>query len=303
MKARVAVARSSRRRARLRQSASRRGAQPPAARPVAHWEPAWRALTAEQQFFNSCGLALVVGTLLLYGLGGAVYGRLPVFLAVGFEELPGWVAVWGGASAWCLAAAWATHLADRHLPRLDPLRMARWRWRAYAACAALLCVCVPLWVLGLLGVWGSLGLWQGFAPRSEWLLAPLPWAWPWMLSAARDDLHPWLLGTLLVGTCMALWCFRAQKHPRAGLFLMGLVLLAVGLWALGGAAYHYVAGRGLAGGVADAVAVLALQSRPGPRNADTFLWLLSAWFLLALGSLVTAGALHIRPDAPRHTLP
>ena len=76
---------------------------------------------------------------------------------------------------------------------------------------------------------------------------------------------------------------------RAGLY--GHSAAGLRLWALGGAAYHYVAGRGFAG-VADAIAVLNLQSHPGQRNADTLLWLVWAWFLLGLGALVMVVVLH-----------
>jgi hypothetical protein len=287
------MARSSRRRKQLRESARtqsvRRGSG-------VDWAPAWKAqwdaLAPEQRFLNSCGLALVVGTLVLHGLGGVVHGQLSLFLFEGFEDLHGWVAVWGAASVWCLAAAWATYLAGRHLPAWGPLRCARWRLRAYLASGVLAGISLLLWLLGTPGMWGSLGAWPGLAPRSEWLLAPLPWAWPWVLPVGSDGVQPWCLGAAALGVVCGLWFFGAGKQPRAGLACLGLALLAIGLWALGGAAFHYVAGRGLAG-VVEEVAALNLQSHPGQRNADTFLWLLSAWFLLALGALVMAGALHI----------
>ncbi|MNV71461.1 hypothetical protein D3C71_1644830 [compost metagenome] len=63
-----------------------------------------------------------------------------------------------------------------------------------------------------------------------------------------------------------------------------------------------MAGRGLAG-VLEEVAALNLQSHPGQRNADTFLWLLIAWFLLALGALLMAWALHIPSAAPQRSPP
>lgn len=66
-------------------------------------------------------------------------------------------------------------------------------------------------------------------------------------------------------------------------------------------AYHYVAGRGLAG-VGDAAPVLKLQFHPGQRNAGTLLRLLRAWFLLTLGALVMAGALHITAEALARSL-
>lgn len=289
------MARSSKRRKQLREGAKGRAQAVRRGKGV-NWSPAWKAqwdaLAPEQRWLNSCGLALVVGTMVLHGLGGVVHGQLSVFLFEGFEDLPGWVAVWGAASVWCLAAAWATYLAGRHLPSWGTVRCARWRLRAYLAAGALAGITLLLWLLSTPGMWGSLGIWPGLAPRSEWLLAPLPWAWPWVLPAANDSVQPWWLGTAAVGMALGLWFFGAGKRPRAGLACIGVGLLAIGLWALGGAAYHYVAGRGLAG-VVEEVAALNLQSHPGQRNADTFLWLLSAWFLLALGALLMAGALHI----------
>ena len=54
-------------------------------------------------------------------------------------------------------------------------------------------------------------------------------------------------------------------------------------------------------GVVEEGAALNLQSHPGQRNADTFLWLLSAWFLLALGAVLMAGALHIPSAAAQRS--
>lgn len=287
------MSRSKKRRRQLREiakaQAERRGKG--VARALA-WQSDWEALAPEQRFLNSCGLALVVGCMVLHGLGGVVYGQLPVFLLEGFEDLPGWVAVWGSASLWCLAAAWATHMAGRHLPAWGAQRCARWRLRAYLASGTLAAISLLLWLLSTPGMWGALGVWPGAAPRSEWLLTPLPWAWPWVLPVASDGLQPWWLGSVGLGISLGLWFFGAGKRPRAGLACMGIAVLAIGMWALGGAAYHYVAGRGLAG-VVEEVAALNLQSHPGQRNADTFLWLLCSWFLLALGALLMAGALHI----------
>lgn len=288
------MARSSRRRKNPRESAAK--AEPVRRSPGVSWTPAlraqWEALAPGRRFMGSCGLALVVGTLLLYGLGGVVYGQLTVFMFEGFEDLPGGVAVCGAASVWCLAAAWATCLAGRHWPAMASERCQRWRLRAYAATAVLAGITLLLWLLSAPGMWGALGAWPGLAPQSGWLLAPLPWAWEWVLALARDDLQLWwLCGAAVVGGLSA-WCLCVGRRPRAGLACMALALIFIGLWALGGAAYHYVASRGLAG-VVEEVAALNLQSHPGQRNADTFLWLLSAWFLLALGAVLMAGALHI----------
>lgn len=294
------MARSSRRRKHLRE---RDRAHAPVARHVTgmDWVPAlkarWNAFAPQQRFLGTCGLSLVIGTLLLHGLGGVLYGQLTVFLFEGFEDLPGWVAVWGAASVWCLAAALATYLAKGLVPTLDALRWARWRLWAALAFAALAAISLLLWLLSTPGMWGSLATWPGAMPRSEWLLQPLPWAWPWVLPVASDFVQPWWLGIAVLGVAAGLWFFTAGKRPRAGLACLGVALLALGLWALGGAAYHYVAGRGLAG-VVEEVAALNLQSHPGQRNADTFLWLLSAWFFLGWGALLMAGALHTPPTAP-----
>lgn len=284
------MARSSRRRKNPREIAAK--AVPVRRGPGVNWTPAlraqWEALATEWRFMSSCGLALIVGTMLLHGLGGVVYGQLTVFMFEGFEDLPGWVAVWGAASVWCLAAAWATYLVGRHWPAMGA---ERWRLRAYLGTAVLAGITLLLWLLSTPGMWGSLGVWPGLAPQSEWLLAPLPWAWEWLLPVARDDLQPWWMGAAVVVGGLSAWLLCVGQRPRAGLACMGLALIFIGLWALGGAAYHYVAGQGLAG-VAEEVAALNLQSHPGQRNADTFLWLLCAWFLLALGALLMAGALH-----------
>ncbi|EJE54406.1 hypothetical protein PMI14_00702 [Acidovorax sp. CF316] len=288
------MARSSKRRKQLRESATK--AAPARRSPGMTWTPAlralWDALAPGRRYMGSGGLALVVGTMLLYGLGGMVYGQLTVFMFEGFEDLPGWVAVGGTASAWCLAAAWSSYLAGRHWPAMASERCQRWRLRAYAATAVLAGITLLLWLLSAPGMWGALGAWPGLAPQSEWLLAPLPWAWEWVLPLARDDLPPWWTGTAVVVGGLSAWFFFVGHRPRAGLACMGLALMFVGMWALGGAVYHYVAGRGLAG-VLEEVAALNLQSHPGQRNADTFLWLLMAWFLLALGALLMAWASHI----------
>ncbi len=251
----------------------------------------WDALTPELKFVMSSSQVLLVGTMLLHGLSGPVYGQLSVFLAVGFAEMPGWVALWGATSVWCLAAAVATHLAERYLPSMGALRCARWRLQAYVAAAVLWGISLLLWLLSTPGMWGSLGVWPGLAPRSEWLLALLPWAWEWMLPAARDDVQRWWLGIALASILLSACCFERGRWPRTGLAFMATALLASGLWALGGAAYHYVAGRSFAG-VTDVIAVLNLQSHPGQRNADTLLWLVWAWFLLGLGALVMVVVLH-----------
>lgn len=287
------MARSSRRKKNPRESATK--AAPVRRSPGVNWPPAlraqWDALAPERRFLGSCGLALIVGTMLLHGLGGVVYGQLTVFMFEGFEDLPGWVAVCGAASVWCLAAGWAAYLVARHWPAMGSERCERWRLRAYAATAVLAAITLLLWLLSAPGMWGAMGAWPGLAPQSEWLLAPLPWAWEWVLPAARDELQVWwLCGAVVVGGLSA-WLLFVGRRPRAGLACMALALIAIGLWALGGAAYHYVASRGLAG-VVEEVAALNLQSHPGQRNADTFLQLLCAWFLLALGGLIMAGALH-----------
>lgn len=261
----------------------------------------WHALTPAQQLLNSCALALFAGVSLMYGMGGILYGQMPLFVLFGFVDLRGWIALPAALSAWLLAAVCVASLVHRHAPSaIEPLRLMRWRRGCVRASVVLAGVAALLLLLVEVGVVPWLGRWGGLAPRSEWLLTPLPWAWPWAMGAARDDLHGWLLGFALVALVLGGWFLDKGKLPRTGILLLGLVALAAGVWALGGAVHHYVAGHGLTP-VVDAAALRSLQSTPGPHNANIFLWLLSAWTLFASAVLLIYGALAAtQPPPPRH---
>ena len=285
------------RRRQLRAQAARRG---PAVQRAPAWEGDWDALAPEQRFLNSCGFALALATIAAHALGGLVYGQLSLFVVVGLADLQGGVAAACAGAELALAAAWGTHLLLRHRHGMGAAgrRVARhlpqWRRRAYAAAALLACATVLLWLVAALRLWRSLAAWPGLAPHSEWLLAPLPWAWHWLLPAARDALQVWWIVGAVVAMCIGAWCFSGSRtSPRAGLACIGAALASIGFWALGGAAYHYAAVRSLAPGVHDAALALARQSRPGHYNADTFLWWLSGASLMLLGALFIAGAARI----------
>lgn len=257
------------------------------------------AITPEQQFLGSCAVALLAGTVALHALGALVYGQLSVFVLEGFADLRGRVAVCGAAAELALAAALVLHLIDRNkrdgATAVGSRRLLAWRVSAYILFFVLVAVTFVLSVVDKPRFSMDLPAqrWPGLGPRSEWLLTPLPWAWHWLLPAASDRLQGWWLAGTVLAFCLGAWCTASTtKRWRAGYAFYGIALVLAGFWALGGAVYHYAAGRGLIA-VQEAAMVALLQARPGWYNADTFLWLLSGGTFTLAGVLFIAGAAYI----------
>jgi hypothetical protein len=261
----------------------------------------------EQQFLRSCAVALLAGTVALHALGALVYGQLSVFVLEGFVDLRGRVAVCGAIAEAALAAGLALQLVSGQwregMTAAWSHRLLVGRASAYILSAVLVPVTFVLSMVDRPRF--SMDLppqrWPGLAAQSEWLLAPLPWAWHWLLPVASDRLQGWLLAGAVVAGCLGVWCTAGTtKRWRAGYAFYGLALVLTGFWALGGAVYHYVAGRGLIA-VQEAALVTLLQARPGWYNADTLLWLLSAGSFTLAGVLFIAGAAYIPSAALART--
>jgi len=256
-------------------------------------------LSPEQHFLRSCAWALLAGTVALHALGAFVYGQLSVFVIEGFADLRGRVAVCAAVGEAALAAGLASHLIDGHrrggAGAAWSHRLLVWRGSAYVLFAVLLPVTFVLWMVDRPRF--SMDLppqrWPGLAAQSEWLLAPLPWAWHWLLPVASDRLQGWLVAGAVAAGCLGVWCTAGTtKRWRTGYAFYGLACVLTGFWALGGAVYHYTAGRGLIA-VQEVAMVALLKARPGWYNADTLLWLLSGGFFTLAGVLFIAGAAYI----------
>lgn len=261
--------------------------------------PTGPATVPEQQFLRSCALALFAGTVALHALGALVYGQLSVFVLEGFADLRGRVAVCGAVAELALAAALASQLIDRDQRGGATAGWSRRLLVARASGYILFAVLVPVtFVLSMVDrPRFSMDLpaqrWPGLAPQSEWLLTPLPWAWKWLLPTASDRLQGWWLAGAVLAFCLGVWCTAGTtKRWRTGYAFYGVALVLTGFWALGGAVYHYAAGRGLIA-VQEAAMVALLQARPGWYNADTLLWLLSAGSFTLAGVLFIAAAAYI----------
>ncbi|MBV7542263.1 hypothetical protein [Acidovorax sp. sic0104] len=261
----------------------------------------------EQHFLRSCAWALLAGTVALHALGALVYGQLSVFMLEGFADLRGRVAVCGAIAEAALAAGLMLHLIDRQrLGRTTAEwshRMLVGRASAYVLSAVLVPVTFVLAMVDKPRISMDLPLqrWPGLGPQSEWLLAPLPWAWHWLLPVASDRFQGLsVVGALLAG-CLGVWCTAGTtKRWRTGYAFYGLACVLTGFWALGGAVYHYTAGRGLIA-VQEPVMVALLQARPGWYNADTLLWLLSGGVFTLAGALFIAGAVYVPSAALART--
>ncbi len=257
--------------------------------------------TYEQLLLMLCAVVLLVGVMAVHALGALVYGQLSLFVLVGFVDLRGRTAVCAGAAEMAFVLGAALQFAsgyrgfgERALSRLQTLRLS-----AYVLVIPLALVAVVLrWIdKPRIELKYPLG-WPGLAPQSEWLLTPLPWVWQDILPVAHDRVGPWLLLAAMATGFVGVWCFAAaNKKPRLGLVFLGLASVTGGFWSLGGAAYHYVAGRGLAN-VHDAELAALLQARPGLYNADTLLWLLGAGSLTMAGALLLASAVFLPKPRP-----
>ncbi|CAN7213350.1 hypothetical protein LJR129_000681 [Acidovorax sp. LjRoot129] len=257
------------------------------------------AITPEQQFLRSCALTLAAGTVALHALGALVYGQLSVFVLEGFADLRGRVAVCGAVAELALAVALASHLIDCDqrdgTPAVWSRRLLVWRGSAYVVFAALVPVTFVLSMVDRPSFSMDLPVqrWPGLGPQSEWLLTPLPWAWHWLLPAASDRLQGWWLAGAVLAFCLGVWCTAGTiKRWRTGYAFYGVALVLTGFWALGGAVYHYAAGRSLIA-VQETPMLALLQARPGWYNADTLLWLLSAGSFTLAGVLFIAAAAYV----------
>lgn len=251
--------------------------------------------------------ALLAGTLALHALGALVYGQLSVFVLEGFADLRGRVAVCGAIAEAALAAGIASQLLSGQ--RRDGTA-APWAYRLLVGRASayiLFAVLVPVtFVLTMVDrPRFSMDLppqrWPGLGSQSEWLLTPLPWAWHWLLPVASNLIQGWSVAAAVLAGCLGVWCTAGStKRWRTGYAFYGLALVLTGFWALGGAVYHYSAGRGLIAAQEPALAAL-LQARPGWYNADTLLWLLSAGSFTLAGVLFIAGAAYVPAAALART--
>ena len=262
-------------------------------RALAVWSHSADSPMSEQRFLLACALAVVLGAMAIHAVGALAYGQLSIFVVDGFAEIRGRAALCAAAAELALVLAVALHCAAgyrgagaRWLKGLVALRGAGYILAALLAVAAFVLTLLdrPRFTLAFPV------LWPGLAPQSEWLLTPLPWAWHWLLPLASDQMRPWLLLCALATGAVGGWCFfGAHQKPRAGLALLGSAAVSLGFWSLGGAAYHYVAGRGLAK-VPDAALAALFQARPGLYNADTLHWLLGGCALTLAGVLFIAAA-------------
>lgn len=250
-------------------------------------------LTAEQSLLVDCWVALVGAVMAVHALGALVYGRLSVFVLDGFADLHGSAAVCAAVAEVALVVAMACHRAadGTRIGRRWPERLYTVRLWAYLAVPVLACVAFVLtWVHRPRLTLSYPVVWPGLAPRSEWLLAPLPWTWRGLLPVAHDRVQFWLLLGAFVALGIGALCVSgSRKAPRAGLAFFGMAFVAAGFWSLGGAVYHYAAARGLAN-LHDAPLAALLQARPGMHNADTLLWNLTAATLTCGGVLFLAAA-------------
>ena len=254
-----------------------------AADPQAHWY----GLHPAQRFLNSCGLAVVALVVGAYGMAGMVYGYLHFFVIEGFALLQGFVA-WM-VSLGCLALAWAslTVLVQRHWSGASATRcesrrtMALWIWGICWAAAL---------VVELLASMGS-GRHRthiAIAPDSQWMLAPLPWLWPYFIDFAADRIVLRLF--LIGGGSLAAGALVFKLWPRAGAFFWGLTSCAAGAYCLGDASYQYAAARAL-GGLGVPGLARELSASPGVYNAWTFVCWWGGWAFLAFGTLMIAAGL------------
>ncbi|CAN7213061.1 hypothetical protein [Acidovorax sp. Leaf78] len=251
--------------------------------------------------------ALLAGTLALHALGALVYGQLSVFVLEGFADLRGRVAVCGAIAEAALAVGLASHVVDSRRPGSAAggwsSRLLTWRGSAYILFAVLIPVTFVLSMVDRPRF--SMDLppqrWPGLGPQSEWLLTPLPWAWHWVLPVASDRFQVLSLAGAVLAGCLGVWCTAgATKRWRTGYAFYGAALVLTGFWALGGALYHYTAGRGLIA-VQEPLMVALLKARPGWYNADTLLWLLSGGFFTLAGVLFIAGAVYVPSAALART--
>ena len=249
--------------------------------------------TSELRLLAASALALVLGAMAVHAVGALAYGQLSLFVVDGFAEIRGRAVICAAAAELVLVLTVALHCAAGYRGA-----GARWlqgpaAWRGAGYLLAVL-LAVAVFVLTLMDrprfTLDYPVVWPGLAPQSEWLLTPLPWTWHWLLPLASDQMRPWLLLCALATGAVGGWCFfGAHQKPRAGLALLGSAAVSLGFWSLGGAAYHYVAGRGLAK-VPDAALAALFQARPGLYNADTLHWLLGGCALTLAGVLFIAAA-------------
>lgn len=288
-----------------RRSQLRAEARARAARGGAH--SAGPVIAPEQQFLRTCAVALFAGTVALHALGALMYGQLSVFVLEGFADLRGRVAVCGAVAELALVAALGLNLIDRHkragTTAVESHRLLVGQVSAYILFFVLAAVTFVLSMVDKPRF--SMDLppqrWPGLGPQSEWLLTPLPWAWHWLLPAASDRLQGWWLAGAVLAFCLGVWCTAGTtKRWRTGYAFYGIALVLTGFWALGGAVYHYTAGRGMIA-VQEAAMVALLQARPGWYNADTFLWLLSGGSFTLAGVLFIAGAAYVPSAALART--
>lgn len=256
-------------------------------------------------------LGCAVPILLAYGLAGLVYGHLAMLTPAGFLGMPGASAWLTATAGFALAFAIVHWLVVEPVPAAplaprftltthtiwrapgQPLRQVQLRtalppapsgrMRTPSLQGILLLVAVIAALSALVGAaMQSLGMSAftrpriGMAPRSEWLLWPLPHVWRWLLPLSRDYIVTAL--ALMGGALIALSAALEKFKVRGAWVPVGVVVpILVALASLGSAAYDFAVARGL-GTLRDADVVQALATDPGRHNAYTFI---SLWTAIA----------------------
>jgi hypothetical protein len=254
----------------------------------------WYTAHPEQQLVNSGFLLVCAWVTFLYGVSGLVFGYLPVFVLDGFLPLQGVPAVFVAAGSIAMGTAMGSHVVQRHWSTASAQSCAAIRRRAWKLAGGSLALGIALMFLVLFGNLHALARPVAVQPDAEWMLAPLPWAWPHALPLARQKVSTFLMvAGFAAGLAMLL--FIKLQWTRLAFICMALVLLAAGAYFVGDSAYGYAATRSLAG-IRDLEEAAAWRANPGLANA----WLWLAWWggatALAAGVLMLTASLRLPQD-------
>lgn len=223
----------------------------------------------DRRLLTGLAFAFAVPILMAYGAAGFVYGHLEMLTPLGFISLH-------GASAW-LAAMASFSLAIFTVRGLFVSPQHRPRARSLQIKLLLLAVIATLCALIFSAFQSSSTsafTGPGIAPRSEWLLLPLPYVWRWLLPLSRDFMGS---AFFLVGGVVVVFSVVLDRSRVRGAWMpVGAVVpLLVAFAYLGSAAYDYAAARGL-GALHDTDAMQAFAANPGRHNVHTFISLWTA---------------------------
>ena len=230
--------------------------------------------------------------MMAYGLGGLVYGVLPVFVGNGFIVLNGIPVVLAAAGSLGLAAGWASHLVQRHWSPVQSQDCERVRLRAYqlTACG---------WVGGFIAALGiELGAKDLAQPvaleaLAQWPFMPLPLVWQHFLGLASDAV---VIRLLIAGIfTFALGIVMAQFWRAATLVLFGATACIMAAYLIGDASYQFAAARSLSGMQSPAIAG-EFQQYPGVSNIWTFLCWWGGWSTLLVAAVLVWAGLFVREE-------